>query len=173
MKMPTHETRATRPEATRTQTPATEPPQTPEASEVSSLAGLASALRISIMRLSRRLRAQRVDSSLSITELAALGAVDRHGTMTPRTLAEHEKVRPPSMTRVIASLESQGLLSRRPHPSDRRQVTLSVTDKGRNLLRDERRRKEAWLARQLTQLTAAEQETLRAAATILEKLSQA
>src|SRR5262245_36991973 len=135
-------------------------------------AGLAIALRISITRLSRRLRAQRVES-LSSTELAALGAVDRHGEMTPRDLAEHEKVRPPSMTRVITSLEAQGLMRRSPHPSDRRQVTRTVTDQGRELLKAERRHKEAWLAQQLRKLTSQEQATLRAAAPILEKLSQA
>ncbi len=135
--------------------------------------GLAIALRISIARLSRRLRAQRVDSSLSITELAALGAVERNGAMTPRELAEHEKVQPPSMTRVIASLERQGLLSRSPHPRDGRQVMLSATDRGRTLLKEERRRKEAWLAQQLKKLTTEERATLRAAAPILEKLSQA
>jgi DNA-binding MarR family transcriptional regulator len=152
MNMPTHETH-----------------ETPDTSQP----GLASALRISVMRLSRRLRAQRVDSSLSITELAVLGAVERHGTMTPRALAEHEKVQPPSMTRVINSLEEQGLLSRSPHPSDRRQVTVTATERGRSLVKAERRRKEAWLARQLETLTDEEIAALCAAAPILEKLSQA
>jgi DNA-binding MarR family transcriptional regulator len=148
------------------------PTQETRRHDTRSHAGLAIVLRISITRLSRRLRAQRAES-LPGTELAALGAVDRHGEMTPRELAAHEKVQPPSMTRVIASLEAQGLLRRSPHPRDRRQVRLAVTDQGRTLLKAERRRKEAWLAQQLMKLTAQERETLRAAAPILEKLSQA
>jgi DNA-binding MarR family transcriptional regulator len=148
------------------------PTQATRRHDTRSHAGLANALRVSITRLSRRQRAQRA-GSLSGTELAALGAVDRHGEMTPRELAEHEKVQPPSMTRVIASLEAQGLLRRSPHPRDRRRVRLALTDQGRTLLKAERRRKEAWLAQQLMKLTAQERETLREAAPILEKLSQA
>lgn len=136
-------------------------------------AGLASALRISITRLARRLRSQRADSTLSGTQLAALAALEAHGTMTPRALAEYEKVQPPSMTRVIAGLEERGLVSRSPHPTDRRQVVLVPTDQGRALLKEDRRRREAWLSRRLRELTPDERATLRAAAPILEKLSQA
>ncbi len=66
--------------------------------------------------------------------------------MTPRELADHEKVQPPSMTRVLAYLEERGLVARSPHPTDGRQVVLNATDEGAALLADERRRKEAWLA---------------------------
>jgi len=137
-----------------------------------SRAGLAEDLRISIARLSRRLRAQG-GSSLSATQHAALAAVDRNRSMTPGELAEHEKVQPPSMTRVIAALEDQRLLIRRPHPTDGRQVVLNLTDKGRELLKEERRRKEAWLARRLQELTNQERAILRQAAPILDKLSKA
>lgn len=141
------------------------------ASQPRSRAGLAEDLRISITRLSRRLRTQST-SPHSVTQRAALAAVDRHRSMTPRELAEHEKVRPPSMTRVIAALEDQGLLRRSPHPTDGRQVVLSVTDKGRELLREQRRRKQAWLSQRLKELTPREREILRQAAPILEKLSR-
>jgi DNA-binding MarR family transcriptional regulator len=134
--------------------------------------GLAEDLRISIARLSRRLRAQG-GSSLSATQHAALAAVDRHRSMTPGALAEHEKVQPPSMTRVIAVLEEQRLMVRSPHPTDGRQVVLQVTDKGKSLLKEQRRRKEAWLARRLQELTNEERSILRQAAPILEKLSKA
>jgi DNA-binding MarR family transcriptional regulator len=110
--------------------------------------------------------------SLSATQLAALGAVSRHGVMTPGELAEHERVQPPSMTRVISALEDQGLLTRNPHPTDRRQVILSLTGQGERLLREERRRKEAWLAQRLAELPPEEQEILRRAAPILERLSK-
>ena len=111
-------------------------------------AGLATALRISVSRLARRLRAQRTASGmteavLSETQLAALSALEVHQAMTPGELAEHEKVQPPSMTRVIAVLEERGLVVRSPHPTDRRQVILTVTEEGRAVVQRVRRRKDA------------------------------
>ena len=93
--------------------------------------------------------------------------------MTPGELAEHEKVQPPSMTRVISVLVDSQLVRREPHPSDRRQVVLTATDAGRDLVIKARRRREAWLAQRLEELSPAERTALRAAAPILEKLSQA
>jgi DNA-binding MarR family transcriptional regulator len=140
-------------------------------------AGLATSLRISTSRLARRLRAQReasglTEAVLSETQLAALSALDRHHAMTPGELAEHEKVQPPSMTRVIAVLMDRNLVLRSPHPTDRRQVILTATEEGRAVVQRVRRRKDAWLARRLAKLTAEERATLRAAVPILEKLSQ-
>lgn len=138
-------------------------------------AGLATALRISVSRLARRLRAERyagLEPGLSETQLAALAALERHGQMTPGELADHEKVQPPSMTRVIAALEELGLVVRAPHSTDRRQVVLTVTAQGRSVVEQTRQLREAWLALQLRALTQQERATLRAAAPILEKLSQ-
>jgi DNA-binding MarR family transcriptional regulator len=140
-------------------------------------AGLATELRISVSRLARRLRVERTASALgepdlSETQLAALAALERHGAMTPGELADHEKVQPPSMTRVISALVDSQLVRREPHPSDRRQVVLTVTGTGRELVNKARRRRDAWLAKRLKELTPAERATLRAAAPILEKLSQ-
>jgi len=113
-------------------------------------AGLATALRISVSRLARRLRAQRAASGmteavLSETQLAALSALEVHHAMTPGELAEHEKVQPPSMTRVIAVLTERDLVVKSPHPTDRRQVILTVTDEGRAVVYRVRRRKDAIL----------------------------
>jgi DNA-binding MarR family transcriptional regulator len=141
-------------------------------------AGLATAMRISVSRLARRLRVEQrltvggPDPALSDIQLAALAALDRNEAMTPGELAEYEKVQPPSMTRVIAVLEERSLVRRSPHPTDRRQVILTVTDEGRSLVDRVRRRKEAWLALRLQELSAEEVAILRAAAPILEKLSQ-
>jgi len=138
-------------------------------------AGLATSLRISVSRLARRMRAERVaqglQPELSDSQLAALAALKKR-TMTPGELAEHEKVQPPSITRVIASLEERGLIQRMPHPSDRRQVVLTVTVQGRDVVRQVRQLREAWLARRLRDLTPAEQAVLKEAVPILEKLSQ-
>jgi DNA-binding MarR family transcriptional regulator len=139
--------------------------------------GLATALRISVSRLARRLRVERLmpelaEPALSDTQLAALATLERHGAMSPGDLAEHEKVQPPSMTRVIAALVDWELVTRAPHPTDRRQVILTVTQEGRSLVQRVRRRKEAWLAQKLAALSPQERATLREAAPILEKLSQ-
>jgi DNA-binding MarR family transcriptional regulator len=140
--------------------------------------GLATSLRISVSRLARRLRVERAAAGLgqpdlSETQLAALATLERHGAMTPGELAEHEKVQPPSMTRVISVLVDLQLVRREPHPSDRRQVVLTATDTGRDLVVKARRRREAWLAQRLRELSPAERAALREAAPILEKLSQA
>jgi DNA-binding MarR family transcriptional regulator len=135
-------------------------------------AGLASALRVSLARLTRRLRRQAAAHSLTPTQFATLAAVERHSGITPGELAELEKVQPPSMTRVIAALEDRGLMTRTPHPTDRRQVTVTVTEAAKTLLKEERRRKEAWLSLKLKELTAEERSILRQAAPILEKLSR-
>jgi DNA-binding MarR family transcriptional regulator len=151
----------------------TNPRQTPAKAP-----GLAEDLRISIARLSRRLRTLRASGAgdagdLSLTQFAALAAIERHGSMTPRELADHEKVQPPSMTRVIASLEERGLVARRPHPTDGRQVVLSATELAHHVLAEGRRHKEAWLSRRLDELTREEREILRSAAPILDKISRA
>ncbi|TDC09480.1 MarR family transcriptional regulator [Nonomuraea longispora] len=135
-------------------------------------AGLASALRVSMARLTRRLRRQAAAHSLTPTQFATLAAVERHSGITPGELAELEKVQPPSMTRVIAKLEERGLVARTPHPIDRRQVTVTVTEAAEKLLKEERRRKEAWLTQRLKDLSSEERAILRQAAPILEKLSR-
>ncbi|MGH3299704.1 MAG: MarR family transcriptional regulator [Trebonia sp.] len=140
-------------------------------------AALATAMRISISRLARRLRVERLglggtETVLSDIQLAALAALARHDSMTPGELAEHEKVQPPSMTRVIAVLEERGLVRREPHATDRRQVILTVTTEGRDVVQRVRRRREAWLAQRLQELAPDERQILRAAAPILEKISQ-
>lgn len=144
----------------------------PPKMDLRSDAGLASALRVSLARLTRRLRRQAAAHSLTATQFATLAAVERHSGITPGELAELEKVQPPSMTRVIAGLEERGLVARAPHSTDRRQVTVIVTESGSALLREERRQKEAWLTKRLKELTPEERAVLRQAAPILEKLSK-
>ncbi|MBA2561160.1 MAG: MarR family transcriptional regulator [Propionibacteriales bacterium] len=137
-------------------------------------AGLANTLRVSVMRLSRRLRNEREASTdLSANQLAVLGTLWRQGPLTIGELASAEKVQPPSMTRTVTCLCEQGLLRRDPHPTDGRLVVVSLTDAADSALAESRRRKEAWLNRRLSELTAAERQILRAAAPVLERLSQA
>ena len=123
------------------------------------------------MRLSRRLRTQRVHTTVTLTHLAALSTLRRHGPMSPGELAAHERVQPPSMTRVVVALEGMGLVSRAPHPTDGRQVVLSLTPAAETLLADEARAREAWLSGQLQQLTPTERDVLREAAVLMDKLA--
>ena len=137
-------------------------------------AGLASALRVSIMRLSRRLRHEHsADDDLTATQLAVLGTLWRNGAMTIGEIAAAEKVQPPSMTRTVNLLDDRGLVARSEDPSDKRVVVIELTEQAHRVLEDARRRKEAWLNQRLSELTPAERQTLRDAAPILERLSHA
>jgi DNA-binding MarR family transcriptional regulator len=135
-------------------------------------AELASELRVAVMRLARRLRTERPDTGLSLTQIATLGTIDRHGSLTPREIAEHERVQPPSMTRVLAGLEQLGLILRTPHRHDGRQHLVSLTKDARDLLREDKRRREAWLAQRLAELTVTERELLAAAAPIIDRITR-
>lgn len=132
---------------------------------------LASTLRLSVMRLARRMRAQRADTQLTLSQLAALATLDRHGALTPGELAAHEKISPPSMTRLLGVLEGAGLVMRTAHPTDRRQVTLEVSAAGQALLREDRRRRDVWLAQRLQDLEPDEIDVLQQAAGILDRLA--
>ncbi len=137
-------------------------------------ASVASALRLSVMRMARRLRAERSEGNyLSATQLAAIATLDRHGPLTPGELAAHEKVQPPSITRTIAALELAGLVARTPHPTDRRQAFVAISDAGSRLLAEDRRQRDVWLAQRLRDLTPDEVRTLKAAAVLLERLATA
>ena len=132
---------------------------------------VASALRLAVMRLARRLRGERSDTSLTISQIAALSTLERTGPLTPRELAAAERVQPPSMTRIAASLEAAGLVARTDHPSDGRQVLLAASPAGAALVREDRRRRDAWLAQRLHDLPAEDVEVLRRAAVVLERLA--
>ena len=136
-------------------------------------AGLSSTLRISVMRLARRLRSERdATYDLSLNQLSVLGILERHGALTVGQLAAYERVQPPSMTRTVGCLVDRGLAARDPHPSDGRQVVVVLTEAGRRLVREDRRRRDAWLSQRLRELTPGEREALREAAPILERLAQ-
>ena len=134
-------------------------------------AALAHDLRLAVMRFSRRLRNQRVDTSVTLTHLAGLSTLKRNGPMSPGELAAHERVQPPSMTRVVVALEGMGLVTRTPHPTDGRQVIIGLTAAAEDLLAAEARAREAWLSSRLQELTADERVVLREAAEIMEKLA--
>jgi DNA-binding MarR family transcriptional regulator len=131
---------------------------------------LASDLSLAVMRLARQLRFRRPQSPVSLSQLSALATLAKEGAMTPGALATKERVRPPSMTRVIASLANLGFVDRVAHPDDARQVLVSVSDAGADLLEAERRASREWLAQRLESLASAERDTLRDAAELIMAL---
>src|SRR5947209_2681964 len=132
---------------------------------------LAGSLRDSIGRLGRRMRHHANHPELSLGQLAALRSLERHGPMSPTELAAHEKVQPPSMTKIVSRLEELGYVTRMPHAEDRRQVIVTISVTGNALLDDDRRRRDAWMAQRLRSLEPEEVAALRAALPVLEKLS--
>ena len=130
---------------------------------------LAARLRIVVMRLHRRLRAEAGDE-LSPTLVAALVSIERQGPLTLGRLAELERVTPPSITRVVAKLERAGLVTREVDASDRRVSRVGITPEGAGLLRRSRRRKAAYLAQRLDTLAPADLAAVRGALPILERL---
>lgn len=131
---------------------------------------LASDLRLAVLRLNRRLRAQRTDARVSLTHISALSTLQGCGPLTPGTLAAKERVQPPSMTRIIAVLEQLGFIGRAPHPTDGRQVIVSVLPPGADYLQAEINAREAWLDSQLSELDTAQRHTLREASDIIEQM---
>jgi DNA-binding MarR family transcriptional regulator len=123
-----------------------------------------------VARLNRRLRQER-HRDLTPTQLSVLGAVRQLGPSTPSAIAAHERVQPPSITRTLTCLTDAGLVERAPHPDDRRQVLISVSERGEAVLTEERERRDLWLAQALGDLTTAERTTVREAAALLERLA--
>ena len=139
------------------------------ATTVTDPVALAARLRLAITRTARRLR-QEAGSGLSPSLTSALATIERRGPLTPSELAELERIRRPSATRIVARLEANGFVDRASDPSDGRVSLVSVSAAGRALLRQLRTRKDAYLARQLRELQAADARTLERAAGILERL---
>src|SRR5947207_3553812 len=129
-------------------------------------------LRVAITRLTRRLRQTRPMGELTQNQISVLASLELAGALTPRELAEAERVQPPTMTKVIARLEERGLVQRAPHPTDGRQVLLSATEAGRAVLLEQRRAKAEWLTGRLARLSTADREVLAQAAEILDRLAR-
>ena len=136
-------------------------------------AGLAHALRPAVMRLARRLR-QMQDESLGLNpnQLSAMAVLLNSGDQLMGELAAQERVQPPSMTRIVNSLEARDYVVRRPDPHDHRQCLVSLTDSGRQVLLANRRRRDEWLAVRIAGLDPADREVLRRAIGVLEKVNQ-
>lgn len=130
---------------------------------------LASELRVVLGQLVRRLRAEH---RFPLSQGAVLGRLDREGAQSVSDLAVAERVRPQSMAQTVKELEGEGLVSRRPDPSDGRRALVDLTDEGHTALDADRRHREGWLAEAIAEdLTAAERATLINAVPLLRRLA--
>lgn len=137
-------------------------PTTPDVKEE-----LAPRLRWAITRTARRLR-QEAGTDLGPSQVAALATIERHGPLSPSDLADRERIKRPTATRIVGHLETAGLVERVRDPEDGRASILSVTSEGRELLKRLRARKTAYLAKRLGALDAEDRRTLERAAELLE-----
>src|SRR5215467_11170756 len=139
--------------------------QAPDVHEV------ARALRVSIGLLLRRMRQAPADGELTLPESSALTRLDRGGPATSSALARLEQISPQSMGATLSALEARGLVERRPDPGDGRRVVISLSEAGRQALRNKRNARVEQLARALSSgFTHAELQQLMAAAPLLERL---
>lgn len=138
----------------------------------STIAELAAQLRPSLLRLTRMIRNQRADTSVTLTQISTMATLRKRGPMSAGELAACERVQPPSMTKILAHLEERGFVRREPHPSDRRQAIISITEAGNALYDSEQRSREAWLTQRLGALTGEERAQLRAVVPLLDRLAE-
>ena len=130
---------------------------------------IAARLRLSATRLARRLR-QESNAGLSPSQQSALAVIANHGPLTLGALADHERVAPPTITKVVSKLECDGLVTRTPDPADRRVCRVAISPAGDALLEESRRRKTAWLTARISQLDADRQRRLADALDVLDEL---
>ena len=134
---------------------------------------LATTLRDAITRLNRRVRKERPVGDLTFSQLSVLTSLQLAGALTPRELADIERVQPPTMTKIVGKLEDRGLVARTPHPTDGRQVILAATEEGRAIYAQFERARNEWLAQELAQLSPDERDVLVRAAEIMQKVARA
>jgi DNA-binding MarR family transcriptional regulator len=130
---------------------------------------LSSHLRLVILRMSRRLRQESV-GDVTASQMSALSSINMSGGASLGALAAVERIAPPSMTRIVARLEEQGFVRRRPDEVDRRVSRLEITPAGEALLAETRSRRDAYLAERLQRLSEEDRETIRRALPIFERL---
>lgn len=135
------------------------------------IAEQSTALRMSTLRLARRLRAERVDPSLSDGQFAVLGWLHKHGPLTLTQLAERERVSAPSMNRTVNCLEEVGYLVREADEADRRRSNIRLTDAGRDIVTTTLKQRDAWLTTRLRELSKEDRAALARAAELMGELA--
>jgi DNA-binding MarR family transcriptional regulator len=143
----------------------------PDTSVTPDILELAAELRVAIMRTSRILRTQATSDVVSPGQNSVLSVLGKRGPLTMRQLADVEHVQAPTMTRTVNHLCDNGLVARAEHPTDGRQVIVSLTDEGRKVLEDSRRLRAAWLAGRLEGLPPGDRAALHRAAELLLEMT--
>ncbi|HEX4254179.1 MAG TPA: MarR family transcriptional regulator [Streptosporangiaceae bacterium] len=155
------------------QPPATTQPSATAQRDLQAAQTAATAVRRGVVRLGRRLRLERPAHDVPLLQLAVLAELNNAPPLTPGQLAATQRVQPQSLTRVLATLETSGLIARQPDPADGRRALLAITEPGRDALRRDVSQRDTWLAQAMTtQLTPTEQELLRLAGTLMERLAE-
>ncbi|MEV3858290.1 MarR family transcriptional regulator [Streptomyces sp. NPDC050095] len=132
-------------------------------------AAVAVELRTAMGRLTRRVQHE---DRIPHGQVAVLGVLDRDGAMTTSDLAADQRVRPQSMARAVGLLAEQGLVTRRPHPTDGRKSLVELSPAGRAALETERGRRAGWLAQAIErELTTQERQLLARGAALMERLA--
>lgn len=142
----------------------------PTATVARDVTGLASRMRLVVMRLARQVRQETLGGDVTQSMLSALASIDRRGPITLGDLAAVERVRPPSMTKVVARLEDAGFVAREVDAFDRRVVRVQVTAAGHRFAEEARRRGSEYLAARLKTLGPEERAVVEAALPVLERL---
>jgi DNA-binding MarR family transcriptional regulator len=132
---------------------------------------LAAELRGAVTPLARALR-QQTGNSATATQVAAVATIERHGPMTLGELAERERVSPPMVTKIVATLEELGLIAKVTDPADRRVCRVELNAAGRTWLRDSRARANVWLAARLEDFSDDERARLVDVIPLLERLTE-
>jgi DNA-binding MarR family transcriptional regulator len=127
-------------------------------------------LRVVLGRLMRRLRREHRSP---LTQASVLGRLDRDGPRSIGELAAIESVRPQSMSQTVSELEAEGLIERRPDERDGRRTRIGLTARGRRALDADRAAREGWLGQEIASFSPEEQEILREAVRLLNRLADA
>lgn len=135
-------------------------------------AGAAVEIRQGATRLARRLRAERPSRELSLGKLGVLADLNRQETVTAGALAGAANQRPQSLTRLLAELASDGLITRIRDERDHRQILLQITTRGRDALRRDMAGRDEWLTGALKHLSDTELGVLRLASRLMDRLAE-
>ena len=137
-----------------------------------SVEGTVTELSLAVGLLLRRLRAESNPDELTWSQTVALSRLESAGSMTTADLARAESVKPQSMGATLAELAREGLVERRPHPTDGRQVLFALTDAGVEARRKRSAAKQKWLLAAVAKLDPDEQQTLMSAAALIKRLGE-
>ena len=128
-------------------------------------------LRLAILRLARRTRAERAGEDVTDGQLSVLFVLWKEGPQTLGSLAEHERVTPPSMNRTVNALAESSLVTRDASPDDGRKVLIDVTESGHTIISETRRRRDVWFSRRLADLSPEQRQILELCAPVLRELA--